>query len=560
MIKKFPSFLLESVNFLQHLLPDQAQLQLKQWSVDDTEQKLNLTVSTVQPIARCPVCEQSTHRIHSRYKRTLQDLPCANYRVRLLLQVRKFFCVNEACQRRIFTERLPKVTDPWARRTVRLAQHLVTIGFALGGAAGVRLSQRLGHPVSLNPLLQLISRLPFPAITIPTTLGVDDFAFRKGQRYGTILVDLDRHQPIALLKDREANTVATWLQQHPGVQILSRDRSKAYKQGMTQGAPDAIQVADRFHLLQNLTQVLERFLATQSSALKAVDLAQHQALGKARVAPPKPPTAQQQKAEQRRQRRLANYEQVHRLRQQGFAVKDIAHHLGMGERTVFTYLASPQFPEWKQSHRRHSGARSILTPYTGYLLEQWNAGQRQAKRLFEEIVQQGYTGTYKTVAKYTHQLREAQRQELSPLEGRGPAPASIEVGQPPLTSNRAAWLILKPAKQRTDQDETLIAQLQQHPELAPAIGLAQQFADLVRQRQPQQLDSWLEQANHSSVKQFQNFAKSLQEDYEAVKAGVTLSVSNGQVEGQINRLKMLKRQMYGRAGLELLSCRFLLAS
>lgn len=146
------------------------------------------------------------------------------------------------------------------------------------------------------------------------------------------------------------------------------------------------------------------------------------------------------------------------------------------------------------------------------------------------------------------------------MEGRGPVPASVEVGQPPLSSNRAAWLVLKPPKQRTDLDETLLAQLQQQPELAPAIDLAQQFADLVRQRQSQQLDIWLEQANSSSIKQFQNFAKSLQEDYEAVKAGVTLEVSNGQVEGQINRLKMLKRQMYGRAGLELLSRRFLLAS
>jgi len=548
------------VDFLHHLLPDQALLRLENWSFDTNDQQLTLTVSSVQPAAHCPLCQSATQRIHSRYERTLQDRPCVDYTVTLLLRVRKFFCLNAGCQRRIFTERLPQVTVPWARRTCRLAACLTAIGLALGGAAGTRLSRRLGHRVSLNPLLQLVARQALPPITTPKTLGVDDFAWRKGQRYGTILVDLDQQRPIALLKDREANTLAEWLQQHPGVQVLSRDRSKAYKQGMTKGAPEAIQVADRFHLLKNLVEVLERFLATQSAALKAVDLAHHQALGKTLVAaPPAPPTAQQHRAQQRRARRLAHYEQVHKLRQQGYQVLDIAHHLGMGERTVFTYLSSSQFPEWQPyPHRRQT--QSLLTPYKPYLLEQWNAGQRQTKRLFEQIQQQGYAGSYMTVTRYTHQLRQFQREQLSTLEGRGSAPASIDSKQPPLTARRATWLVLKLSQQRSVADELLLTELQQHPDLATAINLAQQFAALVRQRLPQQLDRWLEQASSSSIKQFQNFAKSLQEDYEAVKAGVTLAVSNGQVEGQINRLKMLKRQMYGRAGFDLLQKRVLLAS
>ena len=256
---------------------------------------------------------------------------------------------------------------------------------------------------------------------------------------------------------------------------------------------------------------------------------------------------------------MANYEQVHKLRQQGYQVLDIAHHLGMGERTVFTYLAAPSFPEWQPSPRRRSRP-SLLTPYKVYLLEQWNVGQRQTKPLFENIQQQGYQGTYKTVAKYIHQLRQAQRQQLSLLEGRGSAPASIESKQPPLSARRATWLVLKPPPQCSAEDKSLRIELQQHPELVTAIHLAQQFADLVRQRLPERLDCWLEQASNSSIKQFQNFAKSLQEDYAAVKAGVTLAVSNGQVEGQINRLKMLKRQMYGRAGFDLLQKRVLLAS
>lgn len=207
---------------------------------------------------------------------------------------------------------------------------------------------------------------------------------------------------------------------------------------------------------------------------------------------------------------------------------------------------------------RYAPCNSILKPYKAYLREQWHAGQCQTQPLFEAICQQGYQGTYKTVAKYTHQLRQAQRQQLSALEGRGLAPTN-GLKQPPLSARRATWPVLKPLQQRSDEDESLRLKLQQHPTLAAAIDLAQQFAELVRQRLPQPLDRWLEQASTSSIKQFQNFAQSLQEDYEAVKAGVTLAVSNGQVEGQINRLKMLKRQMYGRAGFDLLQKRVILA-
>lgn len=559
MMKISPFLILqEFLEFLQHFLPNTQQIRLEDWHLDTANTHLRVTVSSTQTIAHCPVCRDLSSRVHSRYERTLQDLTLAQYSMTLQLQVRKFFCINPACIRRIFTERLPQVTAPWARRTHRLAQFLGAIALALGGAAGIRLCHQLGYSLSRNSLLKLIFKLSMPTITPPNALGVDDFALRKGQRYGTILVDLDRHRPIALLPDREAATLADWLEQHPGIKVLSRDRSKTYKQGMTQGAPDAVQVADRFHLLQNLAEVLERFLATQTPALKAVDIAYQQELRQTPL--PKPPSAREQQAEQRRTHRLEQYEQIHHLRGQGVTVPDIARHLGMGERTVFRYLASPMIPEWQPHPRRIRN--SALDPYKPYLVEQWNAGHRQIKQLFAQIQQQGYRGSYQTVARYTHRLVQAQRQQLNNQAGRGLAPFVKGIRlSPPLSARRATWLVLRQPDQRQDEDEELITRLQvQHPDIATAITLSRSFAYLVRQRLSEQFDVWLKQATSSPLTQFQRFAQSLQEDYGAVKAGVMLATSNGQVEGQINRLKMLKRQMYGRAGFELLKRRVLFAS
>lgn len=260
--------------FVQQLLPDPNHLRLESWKVDPATDDLCMSVTSTQPTAACPLCQASSRRVHSRYYRTLQDIPCTSFALRLQLRVRKFFCLNEECQRRIFNERLPQVAAPWARRTERLTQHLIAIAVALGGRAGSRLGHHLGYRIPDSSLLELLATVSLPAIAPLTVLGVDDFAFAKRQSYGTILVDLERQRPIALLRDREANTLAQWLEQHPEVKVLSRDRSAVYRSGMNQGAPQALQVADRFHLLQNLTQALEQALGNQAAVLKAVDTAQ----------------------------------------------------------------------------------------------------------------------------------------------------------------------------------------------------------------------------------------------------------------------------------------------
>lgn len=233
----------------------------------------------------------------------------------------------------------------------------------------------------------------------------------------------------------------------------------------------------------------------------------------------------------------------------------------MGKRTVYTYLSYETFPEWQPSIRRRG---SDLDPYKGYLLEQWQQGYQQTKQLFIDIQQQGYPGSYATVARYTRQLRQSQPQHqpspetLHELPGRGPAPQNQTTSPTTLSARRAAWLFLQRAETLTTEQERTLEHLCQQPELIDAIILAQGLMELVRQRLPGDLDGWLAKAAKSSVKGFQTFAKGLREDYDAVKAALTLDVSNGPVEGLNNRLKMLKRQMYGRAGLDLLAKRFIL--
>ncbi|HEY9659792.1 MAG TPA: transposase, partial [Allocoleopsis sp.] len=279
--------------------------------------------------------------------------------------------------------------------------------------------------------------------------------------------------------------------------------------------------------------------------------------------PPEPLDNREDQKTMNRTRRLEKYEQTYDLRKQGYTIKDIAHHLGMGERTVYTYLSAPTFPERQPTIRKRG---SGLEAYKPCLQQQWSLGHQQTKALFEEIQQHGYQGSYPTVARFTQQLRLSQpptkpaAESLNDLPGRGPAPVIPTAAQKPLSARRAAWLILQHHESLSSEEEKLLERLTQQPELSAVINLAQGLIELVRQRLAEGLDSWLERAINSSIKARGSFAKGLKEDYDAVKAGLTLEVSNGPVEGQNNRLKMLKRQMFGRAGLDLLAKRLILTS
>jgi transposase len=553
------------VTLLTRLLPNVSPFRLDAWHMDDTATQLTIEMTSTQALVHCPTCRFPTRRVHSRYGRRVADLPWGPWRVVLHLRVRKFFCANGRCPRRIFTERLWPLVAPWARRTQRLMHWLAHIAVALGGRAGARLSRTLGLPVSRHTLLRLLRRLPLPAFAIPQVLGVDDWAARKRQTYGTVLIDLARRRPLALLPDREAKTFALWLQAHPGVGVITRDRSRAYADGARQGAPEAIQVADRFHLLQNLAEALDQVFNAHGNTLEAVNTALRPA-PVARpdgtvampVPPPPLPRTARELAHQRQARRQALHQQIWALHQQGWPGWAIAQQLGIGKNTVYRYRRMETLPERK---RRADRGRSILTPYKAYLLERWNAGHRDAWRLYRELQRRGYTGSYPTVARYAQRLRQAQGQTPRQRRPRQTLPAVAEPSARYLTARRATWLVLRRPERQDEDEAAQLAQLKaQHPEVAAAIALAQDFAQLVREREPDLLDPWLARAAASPLVPLQRFAKGLRDDYDAVKAGVTLPWSNGPVEGQINRLKMLKRQMFGRAKLDLLQQRFLLAA
>lgn len=548
---------------LQFLLPSASVLRLDQYELDREAKHLTLHASSIQTTVQCPLCGWLTERMHSHYNRTLVDLPCVDVHLTLLIHVSKFFCVNRECERRIFTERFPGVAAPWARKTVRLVHRMQKIGLALGGAAGARLGAQLDYVGCGSTVLNQLQQLPLPEFEVPKVLGVDDFAFRKGHTYGTILVDLDHHAPIALLPDRQAATLADWLRAHPGIEILSRDRSKTYKRAMTEGAPQAIQVADRFHLVQNLSETLESTLKGYATDLKAMEQAQHQTVAhrcpNTVVATPQP-TATVKAAQQTQdahQQRIEHQKTIKALHAQSWSQVAIAQAVGLSPRTVQRYLCQPDFPD--SPPRRSTFGQGILDPYKPQVLEWWNDGIRQPHDLMALLQVQGFTGSERTLQRYIKGLRAAQGLPPVRIKPVSPLPQVIDPQRPPLTPRRTAYLMVLQPKNRAAEDTELLQRLAQHPDLAKVATLADEFLGLLRKPQAEGLDDWLKQAISSAFKPFQSFANGLFDDYEAVKASLTTAVSNGPVEGLNNRLKMLKRQMYGRAGLDLLAKRFIMA-
>jgi transposase len=316
------------------------------------------------------------------------------------------------------------VVVPYGRKTIRLVELLTAIGVALGGEAGQRMSHQVGCSTSGDALLHQIRATPSPAFVTPRVLGVGDFSFLRGQVFGTILVDLERHKSIDLLSDREAETLAAWLRPHPGVKITSRDRGGAYAEGARLGAPDVLQVADRFHLLVNLSKALEGFFLHKRAALKAAVNDPTEAAPQTESLPPVrlSQTGKTQRQEavslQLHQHRVERYYRVHELHQQQADIADIARQVGMGRRSVYRYLQIDDPPERMRIRNRTPRPKKVV-PYQDYLLTRWNAGCRNARRLWREIADQGYTASYSSVECFLSRFRTQEhkfKQEALPAD------------------------------------------------------------------------------------------------------------------------------------------------
>jgi transposase len=481
--------------------------------------------------------------------------------------VRKFVCRNPSCTRRIFTERLPDLAATYARKTQRLVTILQAIGIALGGEAGAGLAARLRLPTSPATLLRLVRAATVFHTPTLQVVGLDEWAWRRGHRYGTILVDLVTHRVVDLLPDRSAANVAAWLAQHPAITAVCRDRSPLYADGIRRGAPKAVQVVDRFHLVDNLRAAVEAFLRNQRGALQAAAVRTAQAL-----TPPGSPVPvtpmypgrrqrlqpQHHRAESERPPRhapwVAIYEALHTLHAQGIPVATIARQLGISRPTVYAYLRRDAPPGPKRPQFRWSN--HVLTPYIPYLIRRWRDSGANSARLWREIQARGYTHSARTVCRFITQLRRASQ------AGQAPETQASPYTRPQGPSARAvSFTLVCPTAKRSQDAQTYVEQLcQVEAGMARANQLIQAFLAIARERRGHDLEAWIAEATHSSIDELARFAQGLQEDLAAVTAGLTLEWSNGVTEGQIHRLKLVKRQGYGRAGFALLRQRVLQAA
>jgi transposase len=524
--------------------------------------KVQVAASTQGRFGRCPCCQRRSRHVHSHYGRTLADCPCTGQALTIRLRARRFRCRVPWCPQRVFTERLPEFVVPWAHRTERQRRSLQRHGLDLGGEAGARHCRAEAMVISARTLLRLVRRMPVPEAVAVRVLGVDDWAWRKGRTYGTILVNLETHEVIDLLPDRTAQTLAAWLVRHPDIEIISRDRAGAYAEGARTGAPQAVQIADRFHLDKNVTEALERYLLHHHRSLRQAGQEEQTtpppitaplAPGEVEPAAPEPTTRDARRARDCRARRLACYEEVMALHAQGKSLRAIAAATGSAKGTVMKFLHAGSFPELQPRAPRHTH----LTPFLAYLRERWASGAHNATQLWRELRAAGYTGGRSVVRDLLHTWRDpagAARQTAH----RRPGTAARAIGYSPRV---ACWLLLKDPDKLSAQEQAYLTRLYHLcPKIAIAQALTREFQTLIRERDVPGLYRWLQGVQLSGIAEFISVANGIWRDRHAVEAALTHAESQGQVEGHVNRLKLIKRSGFGRSGFDLLRLRVLLAT
>ncbi|MEU9148938.1 ISL3 family transposase [Streptomyces sp. NPDC048349] len=484
----------------------------------------------------CPSCGVIASRVHSRYMRRLADRPLGGRRVLLRLRVRRVFCDNGLCTRRTMAEQVPSLTAWYRRRTTALARMVQAIGLAVGGRAGARLADYLPVRTSRDVIPGELRRLPDPTSAQVRVLGIDEFAFRKGATYGTVLIDVERtRRPIDLLPDRTADTVASWLADHPEIEVICRDRSSTFRQAAARAAPDAIQVADRWHLLHSLARAVER-TAHQHRVCLCNDAETDQTQEPSDPAslaaligplePSDPPDGQL----------LARVRQwhsdIHQLRERGWTISRIADRTRRDRKTVRHYLTTDLDQILASARERRPNGH--INRFKPYLQHRFRGGATNAAALCREIRERGYRGSRVVVTKYIATLHAGTA---------APEPARPIPGPRRITT----WIMRHPDTLTNRQREQLDSILDGCPDLATARDLAHEFSAIARERRGQDLTNWMTRALDQGPQPVQGFAAFLQNDWDAVVNGLTRPWSSGAVEGQVTRIKLLKRRSYGGA-------------
>ncbi|MGW8358055.1 ISL3 family transposase [Streptomyces wedmorensis] len=486
-------------------------------------------------------CGQSSARVHGRYARRLRDVAAGGLGVVIELSIRRFRCENPDCPAVTFAEQISGLTTPHSRYTPLMRGVLTQIGLALAGRAGARLAAVFGVTVGKDMLLQLVRDLPEPEAGEVEVLGVDDFAFRKGRHYGTVLINMATHRPLHLYDGREGEDLAAWLRDHPEVKVICRDRSSGYGEGARIGAPQAAQVADRYHLWANLGQAVEKTVNAYRSRLAEPS----SGLAGRIDGPEAEPEVVQPPKELRVVTRLREqHAAAHELWEQGMSKAAIGRKLGLHQATVRKLVNARSADDVvaKSLQRVHN-----VDPYISYLHRRWNEGVRNAAQLYREIQGLGYPGGELAVQRHLRRYRT----------GRGHAPAPGL--KPPTVREVTSWIMTHPEHLRDESADQLHRLRERDPELDRLTGHVRKFAAMMTGRHGDRLEDWITGAEQDTLAPLASFAHHLRRDFDAVRNGLSLPHNSGAVEGNINRLKMLKRQMFGRASLDLLRKRVLLA-
>jgi transposase len=467
----------------------------------------------------------ASSRIHSRYLRVVNDLPCCGRRLELQVAVRRFVCTAAYCCRKIFAERFgDDVVRPLARRTARLDSLVRHLALALGGRPAARFADRLGFPVSNDTLLRTVRRYDRPPPPSPKVVGIDDWAWRRNHRYGTIICDLERRKTIALLPDREPATAKAWLIQQPQIEIVARDRGGGYAQAASQALPHADQVADRWHLMENASHA---FLDAVRKSMRQIRMA----IGTATVNPELLTAAERLQYEGYLRREEANAA-ILGLFGEGVSIKEIVRRTGHSRKLIRSILRGQRTDIFRVR-------QTSLEPHLPWLEAQWDAGLRNGAELWRQLRLSGFGGSLRVVAEWATRRRRAEKAECG-------------IGHSPAARTIARLMTLERDNLTKAQTVTVAVLEQQIPDLVEARDIVEDFHKMLRCKSASDLESWIDRAMKSLVA---SFANGVIKDKPAVQLAITSPWSNGQTEGQIAKLKLIKRQMYGRGKLDLLEAR-----